>query len=182
MVYAFFHLVFASYVVGIAGAGGNHIHVQTTSGQVSGFRAKSPEGGEVTRFYGIPYAEKPTGASRFRPTRALLDEKKSAAYSSEDVNSETLPPACPQTQHLPEFSHESLPQGGIEINEDCLKLNIYAPVLTPHSTEKFPILIWIPGEGFNYADIIQYDGSTLAAKGRIIVVTVNYRVGEENYF
>lgn len=38
-------------------------------------------------------------------------------------------------------------------------------------------MVWLPGEGFDFADARQYDGSYLAALGNVIVVTVQYRVG-----
>ncbi|CAG7784792.1 unnamed protein product [Allacma fusca] len=152
---------------------GNY-HVKTTSGCVIGESIHLPDWGNVTRFLGIPYAEPPVGPLRFKRTQALLQNP--TTYRDDQVNSALHPAACPQTKHLPEFSHKSLPHGGAQISEDCLKLNIYAPY-HPHGRAKFPILIWIPGEGFNYADSVQYDGSALVAKGRVIVVTVNYRVG-----
>ena len=38
-------------------------------------------------------------------------------------------------------------------------------------------MVWLPGEGFDFADARQYDGSYLAALGNVIVITVQYRVG-----
>ena len=38
-------------------------------------------------------------------------------------------------------------------------------------------MVWLPGEGYDFADARQYDGSYLASLGNVIVVTVQYRVG-----
>ncbi|CAL1261371.1 unnamed protein product [Larinioides sclopetarius] len=37
-------------------------------------------------------------------------------------------------------------------------------------------MVWLAGEGFDYADPQQYDGGFLAVHGQVIVVTVNYRL------
>lgn len=88
--------------------------------------------------------------------------------------------ACPQPTHLRDFKHPSVPHSEESLNEDCLKLNIYAPVQIT-SFEKgmvFPIMVWIPGDGFSFGDAIHYDGTLLAARGNMIVITINYRVGK----
>ena len=38
-------------------------------------------------------------------------------------------------------------------------------------------MVWLPGEGYDFADARQYDGSYLASLGKVIVITVQYRVG-----
>ena len=38
-------------------------------------------------------------------------------------------------------------------------------------------MVWLPGEGFDFADARQFNGAYLAALGQVIVVTVQYRVG-----
>lgn len=38
-------------------------------------------------------------------------------------------------------------------------------------------MVWLPGEGFDFADARQFNGAYLAALGNVIVVTVQYRVG-----
>ena len=40
-----------------------------------------------------------------------------------------------------------------------------------------PIMVWLPGEGFDFADARQFNGAYLASLGQVIVITVQYRVG-----
>ena len=44
-------------------------------------------------------------------------------------------------------------------------------------SEVYPVLIYIHGESFSWGAGSLYDGSVLAAYGRVVVVTVNYRLG-----
>jgi para-nitrobenzyl esterase len=62
------------------------------------------------------------------------------------------------------------------VSEDCLTLSIWAPSKSPE--DKLPVMVWIPGGGFTQesASIPLYWGDTLASR-RVIVVTINYRVG-----
>ena len=41
----------------------------------------------------------------------------------------------------------------------------------------YPVLVYIHGESFSWGAGSLYDGSVLAAYGRVVVVTVNYRLG-----
>lgn len=59
------------------------------------------------------------------------------------------------------------------MSEDCLYLNIYRP----RGVENAAIVAFLPGEGFDFADASQFDGSHLASSQNIIVVTIQYRVG-----
>lgn len=38
-------------------------------------------------------------------------------------------------------------------------------------------MVWLPGEGFDFADARQFNGAYLASIGNVIVITVQYRVG-----
>ena len=59
------------------------------------------------------------------------------------------------------------------MSEDCLYLNIYRP----RGVENAAIVAFLPGEGFDFADASQFDGSHLASSQNIIVITIQYRVG-----
>lgn len=61
----------------------------------------------------------------------------------------------------------------LQMSEDCLYLNVYRP----SSAANLPIVVFISGEGFDFADAAQFDGSILAENGDVIVITVQYRVG-----
>src|SRR4029079_4999928 len=81
-------------------------------------------------------------------------------------------PAAPQ---LP--ASESVP-GDVTpavMDEDCLFLNVWTPdALGPH-----PVLVWFHGGGFltGATSDPTIDGTRLAARGPLVVVTVGYRVG-----
>ncbi|XP_018588456.1 bile salt-activated lipase-like [Scleropages formosus] len=69
-------------------------------------------------------------------------------------------------------------------SEDCLYLNIWVPQGRQVSTD-LPVMVFIYGGGFlvgagqgaNFLDNYLYDGQEIADRGKVIVVTFNYRVG-----
>jgi pimeloyl-ACP methyl ester carboxylesterase len=67
-------------------------------------------------------------------------------------------------------------------SEDCLTLNIWTPYLpngkvTPD--KKKAVMLWIYGGGFvsGSASDTTFDGSAMASRGDVVMVTVNYRLG-----
>ncbi|XP_050440037.1 neuroligin-4, Y-linked-like [Adelges cooleyi] len=117
---------------------------------------------------------------------------------------EYLKPVCPQK--LPEIGDAAvgankrlsavrqnylkrlLPYLGNQ-SEDCLYLNIYAPHDSksemneendnskPIKKSKYAVIMFIHGESFEWNSGNPYDGSVLASFGKVIFVTINYRVG-----
>jgi len=65
-------------------------------------------------------------------------------------------------------------------SEDCLYLNVYTPRA---DGARRPVLFWIHGGGFTGGSGGQalYDGGRLAARGDVVVVTINYRLGALGY-
>jgi para-nitrobenzyl esterase len=63
---------------------------------------------------------------------------------------------------------------------DCLYLNVHAPEGTRPGA-KLPVMFWIHGGSFINGSGAQYDGSSFARKG-VVVVTINYRLGREGFF
>jgi len=63
-----------------------------------------------------------------------------------------------------------------EQSEDCLTLNVWTPAL---DGKRRPVMVWIHGGGFTIGASSQalYDGSVLARRGDVVLVTVNYRLG-----
>ncbi|XP_066143773.1 neuroligin-4, Y-linked [Euwallacea fornicatus] len=164
--------------------------VRTKYGDVSGViiapESKHLEPVEV--FRGIPYASPPLGSLRFMPpvTGALWQGVKIA---------DSFSPVCPQ--RLPDIANETaalrrMPKGRLEYlkrllpylqnqSEDCLYLNIYAPAQAGtregSSQAKYPVVVFIHGESYEWNSGNPYDGSVLASYGGVVVVTVNYRLG-----
>lgn len=134
----------------------------TRYGKLEGTRA----GGAIA-FKGIPYAAPPLGERRWAPPErpaAWSGVRRAAAFS----------PVAPQTQTpirvLEAFFIEE-PQ-----SEDCLYLNVWTPAV---DGARRPVLFWIHGGGFAIGSGSQslYDGASLARRGDVVVVTVNYRLG-----
>jgi para-nitrobenzyl esterase len=131
--------------------------VRTDKGLVRGLLA-----GNDREFFGIPYAAPPVGALRWRPP------EPAARWTG--IRNATVPASnCAQIG--------SIATGVITTStaEDCLYLNVYAPKVAGHG--ELPVMVWIHGGGFTGGAGSIYDGSVLAAKGHVIVVTINYRLG-----
>src|SRR6516162_5507008 len=131
--------------------------VRTDKGAVRGVRASG-----AREFFGIPYAAPPVGALRWRPPRPA------ARWTG--IRNATWPgPACAQTG--------SIATGVIttSTSENCLYLNVYTPTVIGRGG--LPVMVWIHGGGFTGGEGSIYDASKLAAKGHVIVVTINYRLG-----
>uniref|UniRef100_A0A2A4J5D4 Carboxylesterase type B domain-containing protein n=1 Tax=Heliothis virescens TaxID=7102 RepID=A0A2A4J5D4_HELVI len=133
----------------------------------------------VEMFLGIPYAAPPTGHLRFMPPVS--------APPWRDVKMATrFAPVCPQS--LPPIKKGNPPSSGRQHymnqlktfltneSEDCLYLNIYVPY-REQKTKKFPVLVFIHGDSFEWSSGNPYDGRVLASYGSVMVITVNFRLG-----
>nr|WP_254798809.1 carboxylesterase family protein [Sphingobium sp. AS12] len=114
------------------------------------------------RWLGIPYAD----AARFAapmPAASWIDVRDATVVG----------PQCPQMYgNAAKRARIAAP----DFSEQCLTLNIYAPDDLVEG-ERLPVYVWIHGGAFVAGSGNGYDGSALARDGRIIVVTINYRVG-----
>ncbi|XP_076644775.1 neuroligin 3 [Halictus rubicundus] len=156
--------------------------VKTKYGELSGVIVtldRHLEGVEV--FRGVPYASPPIGSLRFMPpvNGALWHGVKIA---------DKFGPVCPQ--RLPEIS-DRMPKGRAEYlrrllpylknqSEDCLYLNIYAPVQAgarESGGRRYPVIVFVHGESYEWSSGNPHDGSVLASYGGVVVVTINYRLG-----
>jgi para-nitrobenzyl esterase len=137
--------------------------VATAAGRVRGRRL--PEG--VLRFAGIPYAAPPVAERRFgppvppEPWRGIRDAL-------------SFGPTAPQNPSATEL----LAGGGRRhpSSEDCLTLNIWTPAV---DDGRRAVMVWIHGGAFTTGSggVPWYHGTRLAARGDVVVVTVNYRLG-----
>ncbi|MGZ5184175.1 MAG: carboxylesterase/lipase family protein [Caldimonas sp.] len=120
----------------------------------------------VASFRGIPYAQPPVGRLRF-----ALPEPAGAWQGVRDASRRT--PIAPQVP-----ARISIAMGNFEreMSEDCLTLAIWTPTA---DAKRRPVIVWLHGGGFSNGagDLAWYDGSSMAAKGDIVVVGVNYRLG-----
>jgi para-nitrobenzyl esterase len=138
--------------------------VDAPSGAVAGTLS-----GQIRTFKGIPYAQPPVKAMRWRPP-APLPRWKGVRQAIE------FGPACIQpTSKAPNLYSPDKP---LPSSEDCLTLNIWAPA----NAKKAPVFFWIHGgalvSGSSREEM--YDGQRLAEQG-VIVVSINYRLGVLGY-
>lgn len=53
----------------------------------------------------------------------------------------------------------------------------YFLYLTEQKSKKFPVLVFIHGDSFEWSSGNPYDGKILASYGNVMVITVNFRLG-----
>ena len=138
------------------------VTVETTSGRVAGVQEPDHQS-----FRGIPFAKPPLGELRFRAPVA-------AEPWSGERDASAFGPSAPQPPSL-------LPGMAVgEQSEDCLYLNVYTPAA---DRERRPVMVWIHGGGFRNGSGSQalYEAGRLTARGDVVVVTLNYRLGALGY-
>lgn len=113
-------------------------------------------------FQGIPYAAPPVGSLRWQPPQP-------ASPWSGTLDASKPGPQC--TQETPHNSRTTKPT-----SDDCLTLNVWTPPVG-RAGEKLAVMVWMHGGGFVNGSAAIYHARYLAAKGHIVVVTINYRLG-----
>ena len=136
--------------------------VETTAGRIEG----TTDGG-LEVFRGIPYAAPPVGELRFRapqPHPGWDGVRDATEFGPIPIQEgmdalDALLPSPPQPQ-----------------SEDCLFLNVWTPGLDDASR---PVMVWIHGGAFTLGSGSEplYSGANLAARGDVVLVTINYRLG-----
>jgi para-nitrobenzyl esterase len=122
----------------------------------------------VLSWKGIPFAEPPTGALRWRAPQPV------AAWQGVRA-AETYGHDCMQVP----FPSDAAPLG-TSPDEDCLSLNVWRP---GNGDRRLPVVFWIYGGGFvnGGASPPTYSGAELARQG-VVFVSANYRVGRFGTF
>ena len=166
---------------------------KTSAGMVSGYLPVTSGGGrgKVAAFKAIPYGAD-TRTTRFqapRPVTPWTDVKVCTEWAArapqQNPDRAARPPnptgagfaameGAPMHYHLP-------PDEGAQ-SEDCLHLNIWTPAL--HAPAKnLPVLFYIHGGAYNNGTVnaALYDGTRLAERGDVVVVTVNHRLNAFGY-
>ena len=130
--------------------------VEVTGGVVRGV---SEDGLAV--FRGIPYAAPPVPFSPPLPVRAWDGVRDATAFG----------PPPPQSGS---FGMDTLGGAG----DDWLTVNVWSADLAG----RLPVMVWVQGGAyaFGMSGLPEYDGSTLARAG-VVLVTFNYRVGLEGF-
>lgn len=128
--------------------------VPTAEGPVEGIAKNG-----VIQFLGIPFAKPPVGAWRWMPPQPMA--KWTAIRKADKFG-----PTCAQVTTLGPFA------GPPNANEDCLYLNVF----TTDTKAKLPVLVWIHGGGYFDGASNDYDATKLVTQGKLVVVTLNYRL------
>lgn len=124
-------------------------------------------------FRGIRYAH----AARFAAPVPVLkagqsgpDPEEARRADKEDRLDPAFGPACPQTG-------DRYPQQ----SEDCLFLNVWTP--DTEKPAKRPVMVYFHGGAYSTGSVTDpvNDGANLAARGDVVVVTVNHRLNALGY-
>ncbi|XP_064461553.1 cholinesterase 1-like [Ornithodoros turicata] len=121
----------------------------------------------VRAFYGIPYALPPRNGRRF--------SHPIAAYPWKGVHDGTAINArCPQRAQEYYFGRSS----NVSIDEDCLYMNLYAPMVSHSGSASRAVVVVLHGGGFSTGSNVDdlYDARYLAALGEVVVAVPNFRL------
>lgn len=145
--------------------------VETTGGTIEGF---ARDGLKV--FLGVPFAAPPSGDRRWRapqPVEPWQGRLETRAFGP--TAPLIMPP--PNAESPLQTAFKVDPELGVQPRpgEDCLYLNVWTPGL---DDRRRPVMVWIHGGGFTGGSGSSpvYNGAVLAARGDVVVVTVNYRL------
>ncbi len=137
--------------------------------RVDGGDIRGSVDGSVSIYRGVPFAAPPVGPLRWRPPQPVRPWEGVRECVS-------FAPACPQQNVAGLAGRVSGPQ-----SEDCLYLNIWSPAHAPG--ERLPVMVWIHGGGFvcGTASLPGRQAVSLSAGGRVVLVSVSYRLGIFGY-
>jgi para-nitrobenzyl esterase len=137
--------------------------VLTHNGFVLGADEETQDGYYTWSWKGIPFAQPPEGNLRWKAPRP-------PEYWG-ILHADTFGSICPQYDASGNFSG----------SEDCLYLNVWRP--RTHE-RNLPVYFFIHGGGnsIGSGSDPMYQGSRLAPRGNMVVVTTNYRLGPLGWF
>lgn len=147
---------------------------QIGQGELMGFSDKA----NTHAWLGVPFAAAPQGELRWRAPRPAEPWDGVLEANEYGVH-------CMQIGN-PAVTFNILEWGKASGSEDCLRLNIWAPAFAkeqvPRGPDRLPVMLWIHGGGNTIGHAASYDGSMLAGSHKVIVVTINYRLGILGWF
>jgi para-nitrobenzyl esterase len=150
-----------------ASAQERYVEATTTYGRVRGIDAAG-----IKTFKGIPYGASTVGAARFHPPAtpaAWTGVRDALAYGSSAPQRE---PGVARADSGLGVAAANLPPEG----EDCLVLNVWTPAVGDGGRR--PVMFWCHGGGFvtGSGSSPVTDGTNLARRGDVVVVSVNHRL------
>lgn len=125
---------------------------------------------------GIPFAKPPVGELRWKAPQPPETWEGTFAANQQCASSvqfvSTLTTAA---------GFEDTDGDGLVGSEDCLYLKVFAPSGTTPA-DQLPVMYWIHGGGNNSGSMRSYNGANLAQSQKVVVVTIQYRLGAMGWF
>ncbi len=155
--------------------------VETRHGKIRGYRND-----DVCTFRGVRYGASTAGANRFMPPRppqpwAEVMDASDYGYSAPQTNAAIprTPSRDPALNDI--FAASNGYRSNQEENEDCLFLNVWTKSTSQRA--KRPVLLWLHGGGFasGTGSALLYDGTNMASRSNVVVVTINHRLNVFGY-
>nr|XP_027216595.1 cholinesterase 1-like [Penaeus vannamei]XP_027216596.1 cholinesterase 1-like [Penaeus vannamei] len=148
-------LLASAALLWLSAAAAETVEVQLQQGAIVGSRSEAKGGRAFYGFLGIPFAQPPVGALRFKDPVA--------AGAWEGVRNGTVaPPLCPQPDAPSDW-----------MQEDCLYLSVFTP--QPNRTD-LPVMVWLPQGGFISDATPLFQPEFLLAKD-VVLVVLQHRLG-----
>lgn len=147
--------------------------VETAHGRVRGVTDQG-----VHIFKAIPYGDTTTGVNRFMPPlppKSWTGVRDCFEYGPQTPQGNGAPAVSAPTPYTRLYAGRPEAQ-----SEDCLILNVWTPAL---DNKKRAVMFWIHGGGFSTGSGSSpwYDGTNVARKQDVVVVTINHRLNVFGY-
>ena len=142
--------------------------VETTAGRFRGLALKG-----AFAFKGIRYGASTAGANRFQPP--VRPQPWTGVVDAFEYGPRAWQPSRPM---IPEIGDALTGSGPMD--EDCLRLNVWTPAT---DRGRRPVMVWFHGGGqrTGSGNSIFYDGTELARKHDVVVVTLTHRLNALGY-
>lgn len=142
---------------------------KTEYGDIRGYKIR-----DIYAFLGIPYGEDTSGKNRFlppQPPKSWDGIRPTVAFGASSPQKFYDRQPESYSMFVDHWNYD-------EMNEDCLRLNVWTPGI--NDTKKRPVLVWLHGGGFTNGNGIEqdgYNGENIARYGDIVFCSINHRLG-----